>query len=663
MDKLRQEIEQLREKLLYHSKKYYIEDAPEISDYEYDMLFRKLQDLEKKYPEYADSNSPTVRIGGAALEKFEKINHRVPLKSLQDVFSLEELRAFLDNLGNGSELQTDNPLEFSVECKIDGLSVALTYENGALIRGGTRGDGVTGEDVTQNLRTIKSLPLKIPYQGLLVVRGEVYMPRSSFQALNEERERQEEALFANPRNAAAGSLRQLNSQITAKRNLDLFIFNIQESDHPFAKHDEGLEFLKQLGFPVVPYQRTVSSFEDIKKQIDTINHLREDLAFDIDGVVIKVNSLAKREQIGENTNTPKWAVAYKFPPEQKETVLREISINVGRTGALVPNAIFDPVQLAGTTVSRATLHNKDFIAERDIRVGDTVIIQKAGDIIPEVVGVNKTKRTGRPKAFQMPAVCPSCGSPVFDDPDESAVRCTNSSCPAQLVRNIEHFVSRDAMDIEGLGPAVAKLLKDSGLIKDASDLYSLKAEDVEKLERMGQKSAENLIAAIEKSKQAGLARLLYALGIRQVGEKAAALLAAHFHDIEAFFNLTKDSLTEIKDIGEVTADYILEYFSLDSTRRFIDQLKERGVVCYEQKAEALSQIFENMTFVITGTLPSMTREEAEKIIIQHGGKTASSVSKKTAYVLAGEKAGSKFVKAQELGIKIINENEFLDMVK
>ncbi|MCI8332344.1 MAG: NAD-dependent DNA ligase LigA [Clostridiales bacterium] len=656
MNTPKQEIENLRKQLAYHSQKYYEDDAPEISDYEYDALFRKLQDLEREHPEYADDHSPTVRVGGRALEKFEKIQHRVPLKSLQDVFSFEELEDFIHGL-------SEQPLSFSVECKIDGLSVALTYEHGKLISGGTRGDGIIGEDVTQNIKTIKNIPLYIDEPGRLVVRGEVYMPKSSFQALNDEREKNEEPLFANPRNAAAGSLRQLDSKITAKRNLDIFIFNIQESEHSFQNHDESLAYLEKIGFPVVPYRKTLSSFNEIKEQIELIDQIRKTLAFDIDGVVIKVNSLQKREDIGENTNTPKWAVAYKFPPEQKETVLRDICINVGRTGVLTPNAVFDPIQLAGTTVSRATLHNKDFIAQKDIRIGDTVCIQKAGDIIPAVVSVNTSKRAHNTIPFQMPSVCPSCGQPVFEDVEEAAVRCTNAACPAQLIRNVEHFVSRDAMDIDGLGPAVAKLLKENELVKDASDLYYLQAEDIEKLERMGQKSADNLIAAIEKSKNAGLARLLYALGIRQVGEKAATVLAAHFKDIEAFFIVTVEELTAIKDVGEITARYIVDYFSLPSTRMLIDRLKACGVVCHVQEEEKQSSVFEGMTFVITGTLPHMTREEAEKIIVQNGGKATSSVSKKTSYVLAGEKAGSKLDKAQNLGIPILDEAAFLNMVE
>ncbi len=653
---IKNRIDELRRELSYHSKKYYVDDAPEISDYAYDMLFRELQELEAANPEYFDENSPTVRVGGAALDRFEKITHNVPLKSLQDVFSYEELRAYIESLN-------DNTLDYSVECKIDGLSVALTYEGGRLVAGGTRGDGVIGENVLTNLRTIGSIPLTIGYTGRLVVRGEVFMPRSSFESLNAEREANEEQLFANPRNAAAGSLRQLDSKITARRNLDIFIFNIQECEKTFVCHDETFEFLRDQGFKVIPYRETLETSDEIIAQIEKIGSMRDGLPFDIDGVVIKVNSLAKREEIGENTNTPKWAVAYKFPPERKESVLRDIVIQVGRTGVLTPNAEFDPIRLAGTTVSRATLHNRDFIAERDIRIGDTILVQKAGDIIPEVVEVNHKKREEGSVPFVMPSHCPSCGAPVYEAPDEAAVRCTNTACPAQLVRNIEHFVSRDAMNIDGLGPAVVKSLRDAGLVADYADLYALSSEQIEDLDRMGKKSAANLIAAIEKSKEAGLARLLYALGIRQVGEKAAEVLASRYNSIEDFFTVTADELTQIDDIGAITANYIVQYFSLESTRTLIDRLKEYGVKTEYEKTERADDRFAGMTFVLTGTLPTMTRDEASAIIESHGGKTSSSVSKKTTYVLAGEAAGSKLTKAQSLGVTVIDEEKFMEMVK
>ena len=653
---IKREIESLREKLRYHSRKYYVEDAPEISDYDYDMMFRALQELEAAHPEFYDENSPTVRVGGNAVSRFEKLTHKVPLKSLLDVFSYDELHDFLMKM-------SDEELEFSVECKIDGLSCALTYEGGRLVVGGTRGDGVIGENVTANLKTIKSIPLVIDYPGRLVVRGEVYMPRKNFEALNAERERNEEPLFANPRNAAAGSLRQLDPKITAKRDLDIFIFNIQECDKTFEKHDEGFDFLSSLGFRVVPFHKTLSRFDDIVSAIEEIGKMREKLPYDIDGVVIKANSIKKRSEIGENTNTPKWAVAYKFPPEQKETVLREIIVQVGRTGVLTPNARFDPIRLAGTTVSRATLHNRDFINEKDIRVGDVIVVQKAGDIIPEVVSVNKKKSKENAEPFLMPTVCPSCGMPVYADEDSVAVRCTNTACPAQLVRNIEHFVSRDAMNVDGLGPALVKALKDADMIHDAADLYYLDFDEVANLDRMGKKSAENLRDAIEKSKSAGLARLLYALGIRQVGEKAGENLAAAFGDIEDFFTLKKEDLTGLQDIGDISADYIVEFFSQPTTRTLVDKLKRAGVLCTAVKDELADNRFDGLTFVLTGKLPSLTREEAEKIIVSHGGKASSSVSKKTDYVLAGSDAGSKLTKAQNLGVKIIDEEKFMEMVK
>lgn len=652
---VKKEIEYLRAQLTYHSRKYYVEDAPEISDYEYDMLYRKLQELEAAHPEYYDENSPTVRVGGQAIERFEKLTHTVPLKSLQDVFSCEELKSFLDGI--------KEDVEYSVEYKIDGLSVALTYENGRLTVGGTRGDGNVGENVTHNLKTIGSIPLTIDYTGRLVVRGEVFMPRSSFERLNAQRAENDESLFANPRNAAAGSLRQLDPTVTAKRNLDIFIFNIQECDRDFAYHDEGFAFLAELGFKVVPYRKTLKTYDEIVAHIEEIGKMRENLPFDIDGVVIKVNSISQRTAIGENTNTPKWAVAYKFPPERKESVLREIVIQVGRTGVLTPNAVFDPIRLAGTTVSRATLHNRDFIAERDIRIGDTIVVQKAGDIIPEVVEVNHRKREEGAVVFEMPKTCPSCGCAVYDDPAEAAVRCTNASCPAQLARNIEHFVSRDAMDIDGMGPAVVRSLREAGLIHNYADLYSLHTEQLEGLERMGKKSAANLVAAIDRSKDAGLARLLYALGIRQVGEKAAEVLASKYRSIEDYFSLSTEDLTAIDDIGGITAEYIIQYFSLDSTRALIDALKAHGVKTEYEGAQAKDDRFSGMTFVLTGTLPTMTRDEASALIESHGGKTSSSVSKKTTYVLAGEAAGSKLTKAQSLGVTVIDEETLLEMVK
>lgn len=647
----------LRDLIAYHSRKYYIEDQPEISDFEYDKLFYELKALEAEHPEFYDPNSPTVRVGGKALDKFEKIRHSVPLKSLTDVFSYEELRSFCDGLE-----REYGAITYSVECKIDGLSCAIRYEGGELIYAATRGDGQIGEKITENIRTVASVPLKIPYRGVLEVRGEVYMPRKSFETLNAQRERDEEPLFANPRNAAAGSLRQLDSKITASRKLDIFLFNLQYCDQTFATHLDTLAFLKEQGFKVIPFYQKAESADEIIEQIERIGALREDLPFDIDGVVIKVDSLSKRQEIGEGSSTPKWAVAYKFPPEQVQTRLNDITIQVGRTGVLTPTAELTPVRLAGSTVARATLHNIDFIRERDIRIGDLVTVQKAGDIIPEIVRSDASKRDGSERIFEMPAFCPACGAPTVRD-NEAAVRCTSARCPAQLLQNLIHFASKDAMNIDGLGPALLKNLRDNGLIHDVSDLYKLTADQLIDLDRMGQKSAANLIAAIENSKSAGLARLLYALGIRQVGEKAAETLANQFGDIERFFTLTQEELIAVDDVGSITAQNIIEYFENPATRVLIDELAERGVV---MRADAIQQTdarFEGMTFVLTGTLPTLTRSEAEELIKKYGGKTSSSVSKKTSVVLAGSEAGSKLTKAESLGLRIIDEAEFLEMIK
>lgn len=657
MIEIKDRIEELRKKIAYYSRKYYIEDSPVISDFEYDKLFYELKELETENPQYFDPNSPTVRVGGAALDKFEKIEHTLPLKSLNDVFSYDELTSFCNSIS-----EKYGNTDYSVECKIDGLSCAAHYENGELVYGATRGDGTIGENITENLRTIMSLPLKIEYTGTLEVRGEVYMPRKTFEVLNKEREESEEPLFANPRNAAAGSLRQLDPKITASRKLDIFVFNLQYCDKSFTTHMETLDFLSHEGFRVIPYRKKASDISEIINCIEEIGRMRSDLPYDIDGVVIKVDSLEKRLEIGEGTSTPKWAVAYKFPPEQKTTRLKDISIQVGRTGVLTPTAELEPVKLAGSTVSRATLHNIDYIHERDIRIGDIVTVQKAGDIIPEIVSADKTKRNGNETVYQMPSFCPSCGAPTVRD-DESAVRCTNAECPAQLLRNLIHFASKDAMDIEGLGPSLLKSLRTSCLVHSVADLYYITLSDVIELERMGKKSGENLIAAIDRSKTRGLARLLYAFGIRQVGEKASETLANEFEDIENFFALTVDDLSAIDDIGPVTAQSIVDFFSHPSSREIVDRLKAAGVVTRNEKTEVSDNRFAGKIFVLTGSLPSMTRNQAEDIIKKFGGKTSSSVSKKTSYVLAGNDAGSKLTKAESLGLEIISEEEFLDMVK
>ena len=652
MDNIRDRIVELRKLLEYHSKKYYVDDAPEISDYEYDMLFRELEDLENQHPEYYDEHSPTRRVGGKALEKFEKVRHDVPMGSLTDVFSFEELEAFLAKNGRA---------EYSVEPKIDGLSVSLVYENGKLVRGATRGDGLVGENVTGNVRTINSIPLTIDYTGHLEVRGEVFMPKESFYKLNEGKE--EGSGFANPRNAAAGSLRQLDPGITASRKLDIFIFNVQKCDRSFSTHSETFEFLKGLGFKILPYVKLACDPCDIESHISFIGDKRASLSFDIDGAVVKINDLALRNELGSVGGRPKWAVAYKYPPEEKETKLIDVAVQVGRTGVLTPNAVLEPVKLAGTTVSRATLHNFNYIKEKDIRIGDTVAVHKAGDIIPEIAFVNLSKRPSDAVAYKAPEFCPSCGEPVFADEEEAALRCTNAECPSQILRNIEHFASKDAMNIDGMGPQIVKLLYERGLIRGIADIYYLKKEDLAALDRMGEKSAQNLTDSIEASKNRGLARLLYALGIRQIGEKAAETLAEEFGDIEKFFELKTEDLVSLSDIGEISALYVVNFFSHPNTRKLVDRLKEAGVETLIKREIADALYLEGLTFVLTGKLPTLSRSEAEAIIKKYGGKTSSSVSKTTDYLLCGDDAGSKLTKAEALGTKIIDEQTFLNMVK
>ena len=658
-------MKHLAAEITKNSRLYYDLDAPVISDYDYDMMFKELKELEEKYPSLADPNSPTKRVGGEAATGFEPVTHTVPLGSLSDVFDFDEVRAFVERTK-----AFDAECGYSVECKIDGLSVALRDENGVLVRGATRGDGRVGENVTGNLRTVRSIPLTLNTEKLagmdtsvVEVRGEVYMPHSSFERLNAEREKRGEALFANPRNAAAGTLRQLDPKVCASRGLDIFVFNYQTGTLDFKEHDESLLALEKLGFRIIPYLKVVKTADEVISQIEEIGKMRGTLPFDIDGVVIKVNDLALRRTIGENSATPKWAVAYKFPPEEKETKLTDIVIQVGRTGILTPNAVLEPVKLAGTTVSRATLHNLDFIRERDIMIGDTVVLRKAGDIIPEVVRAVPEKRDGTQAPFEMPERCPSCGEPVeLDEESEgSAYYCTNSDCPAQIMRNLIHFASKGAMDIDGLGPALLEKLHESGLVKSIADIYSLTAEQLAGLERMGEKSAAKLISSIEKSKSAGLARLLSALGIRQVGDKAAAVIAARFGDIEELFKATPETLCEIDDVGEITAENIVSFFSHPQTRRMIDRLKDAGVVMTAEKAAAGDDRFAGMTFVLTGTLPDMTRAEASALITSQGGKVSGSVSKKTSHVVAGAEAGSKLAKAESLGVPVIDEAELLRM--
>lgn len=662
MTQTEEKIRKLRAQIAYHARRYYVDDAPEISDFEYDRMYAELLSLEAAHPEFFDPASPTQRVGGAALEKFKKVTHSVPLNSLSDVFSFDELSEFLSRMSEA----LPHPV-YSVEPKIDGLSVALRYENGVLVSGATRGDGFVGEDVTENVKTILTVPLKLAEPLSLTVRGEVYMPRAAFRLLNEKREEAGLSLFANPRNAAAGSLRQLDSRLTAKRRLDIFVFNFQEGTlyadgHAPSSHSETLDRLEALGFHVLSDRLLTDKKEEVFAHIRALGEKRDALSFDIDGVVIKIDSLADRKTLGEGTNTPRWAVAYKFPPEQKKTKLLDIEIAVGRTGVLTPTALLSPVRLAGTTVSRATLHNEDFIKERGILIGDTVTVQKAGDIIPEVVCAHPELRDGSERPFRMPEKCPSCGEAVMRDEDEgAAVRCTNSACPAQLSRGIEHFASKDAMNIEGLGPQLVELLLREGLIHDAADLYTLTAEVLSPLERMGEKSAANLVAAIGRSKEAGLERLIYALGIRSIGQVAAASLAARFGNLEALFSATAEELLAIDDFGQTTTDYVLNYFSHPQNIELCRRLMAAGVRT-EASFVPTNGNLSGLTFVLTGTLDDMTRDEAEAMIKAAGGKVTGSVSKKTSYVVAGTQAGSKLTKAQSLGVPVIGKEQLLSML-
>ena len=656
-------VNKLRKELTYHSERYYVYDSPEISDYEYDMMYAELLRLEAENPSLYDPTSPTVRVGGRALEKFEKHTHAYRMDSLSDVFSFEELEDFCAKVDEKIAAPA-----YSVEPKIDGLSVSLIYENGIFVKGATRGDGVVGEDVTENLRTVMSIPLTLKEPLSLTVRGEVYMPRAVFESINQKRAEEGQALMANPRNAAAGSLRQLDSKITAKRRLDIFVFNFQggslyaDGRQP-KTHTETLDRLSELGFKVLELRTVAHSAAEAVQHIKLIGSRRDDLAYDIDGVVIKLDRLEDRAVMGEGTNTPKWAVAYKFPPEEKQTVLEDITVAVGRTGVLTPTAVLAPVRLAGTTVSRATLHNLDFINKRDIMLGDTVVVRKAGDIIPEVVSSVPEKRTGAERRFSMPDRCPSCGEPVFYVEDEAAAaRCTNSSCPAQLSRSIEHFASKNAMNIDGLGPQIVELLLKNNLIADVSDLYSLRAEDIAPLDRMGDKSAKNLIDAIERSKSAGLERLVYALGIRNIGEVAGAALAAKYGTLDALIGATREELCQIEDFGEITADCVVNFFSHPQNIELCRKLTSLGLVT-ESVAAPKGDKLAGLTFVLTGTLPTMSRDEASALIKAAGGKVSGSVSSKTSYVVAGEAAGSKLTKAQSLGVNIIDEAELLHMLE
>lgn len=652
------EIEKLRTEIEYHNKLYYVDDAPVISDYDYDMLMVRLIKLEEEHPELITPTSPTQRVGGKALSQFMQVRHQVPLESLSDVFSFDELADF----GMRMDQALGNDRVFCVEPKVDGLSMSLEYENGYFVRGATRGDGLVGEDVTENLRTVRSLPMHlIDAPAHLIVRGEVYMSKSVFNELNAVREINGEALLANPRNAAAGSIRQLDPKVAASRKLDIVCFNMQFSDGaPYETHSETLDAMKHMGFPVIPY-KLCGSIDECCGCIDRIGQSRGSFGYDIDGAVIKINSLQQRSVLGSTAKFPRWAVAYKYPPEKKESRVTNIVVQVGRTGVLTPKAVIEPVRLAGTTVSNATLHNQDNIDRLDIRIGDTVLVQKAGEIIPEVLSVNRSKRPDGTVPFKMPDICPECGAPVVRDPDGAALRCTSPECPAQRLRNLAHFASREAMDIEGLGISVCQLLISSGLVNSPAELYSLNAQDVETLERMGKKSAENLINAIEKSKSAGLSRLICAFGIRQVGQKAAKTLSAHFGTLDKLMTATEQELTSISDIGGVTAGFITEWFSLPQSQHQIRLLREAGV-SFESAEIVKDTRFAGKTFVLTGELSRYKRDEAAAIIEGFGGKASSSVSKKTSYVLAGENAGSKLKKANELGITVISEEQFNEMI-
>ena len=652
------EIAKLTEELKRHGKAYYDLDAPTISDFEYDALMRRLIELEEQHPELKASDSPSQHIGGNTLPQFSSVRHDVPLESLNDVFSFEELDGFI--------IRTNEALggapEYVTEPKIDGLSVAVEYINGKLFRGATRGDGVMGEDVTANLRTVRSLPKEIKNAPpRLIVRGEVYMSRETFSELNAEREINGEKLFANPRNAAAGSLRQLDSKIAASRRLDIIVFNVQLAEgRDFATHAETLDALVDMGFPVVPYKLCATA-EQCRLQVEWLGENREALPYEIDGAVIKINRLSDRISLGSTAKAPRWAAAYKYPPEKKETVVQDIIVQVGRTGVLTPKAVVAPVRLAGTTVTNATLHNQDNINRLDIRIGDTVLVQKAGEIIPEILEVIHSKRPVGALPFAIPTICPECGSPVVRDEDASASRCTNVECPAQLLRNIAHFASRGAMDIEGLGISVTEALINEKLISSPAELYYLEAQSVAAIDRMGKKSAENLLAAIEKSKQNGMARLLCAFGIRQVGQKAAKVLAMHYSNLDELCNASIEELTAIPDIGLITANYLTEWLSNPHSMHQLELLRQANV-SFESRETRLDDRFAGKTFVLTGSLSSFTRDEAEAIIESFGGKASSSVSKKTSYVVAGEEAGSKLTKAQSLGVPVLTEDEFKALI-
>lgn len=657
-------VKKLRKQLDYYAKLYYDEDNPAISDFEYDMMMNELKNLEKEFPNLIDKDSLTQKVGGTVKEGFEKVVHEVPMQSLQDIFSFGELEEFRERVKKAEEKYEIKDNKFVVETKIDGLSVSLEYKNGEFVRGATRGNGEVGEDVTENLKTIKNIPKKLKENINIIVRGEVFIGKKEFDKMNEEREVLGETLFANARNAAAGSLRQLDSKIAASRPLDIFIFNVQKiEDKNFNSHYEELLYLEKIGFNVNPVKIPCETIDESIKAIKKIGNDREELSFGIDGAVIKVDNLELREKMGTTAKTPRWAIAYKYPPEKKETLLKDIICQVGRTGAITPMAILDPVKVAGSTISKTTLHNEDFIKERDLKIGDTVVIQKAGDVIPEVVGVNKKKRKGTEKDFEMPKVCPVCGAPAVREEGEAALRCTGIECPAKSLRTIIHFASREAMNIDGLGYKIIEQLIEKGLISNIADIYTLTLEDVASLKKNGTKFAQNLIDSIENSKQNDLYRLIAALGIRHVGVKGAKILAKKYKTMENLMKASFESLALVEDIGEITADSIYTFLKNDQTIDLINRLKKSGVNMKAIEDENADNRFEGKTFVLTGSLEKYTRQEASDIIEKFGGKVSGSVSKKTSYVLAGEEAGSKLTKAQKLEIAIISEEQFEEMIK
>ena len=654
-------IEELISLINYHNEKYYNQDSPEIEDFEYDNLMKELIKLEEENPELKRNDSPSNRVGGKPLDKFEQVVHKIPMLSLSNAYSWEDLKDFDSRVREA----VGADVEYVVEFKIDGLSVGLNYNNGIFESGATRGNGIVGENITKNLMTIKNIPLNIDEKGELTVRGEVYISKKDFEEINKIQEEQDQPLYANPRNLAAGSLRQLDSKLTAKRPLDIFIFNLEDiNSKQFKTHSESLEYLKQQGFHVSPEFKVFKTMDEIIEHIKYWTEHREDLGFGIDGMVIKVNNLAQREQMGYTAKSPRWAIAYKFPAERKETKLLDIVVEVGRTGTITPTAVLEPIRLAGTTVSRATLHNEDYINEKDIKINDTVLVQKAGDIIPQVVEVIKEKRTGEEIEFKMPEECPVCGEPTVRLEGEAAVKCINISCPAQIRRGIIHFASREAMDIDGLGESIITLLLKQDLIKDISDLYYLKKEQISVLERMGDKSATNLINAINKSKENDLWRFINGLGIKLIGTKAAKILASEFKDLDKLMNATEQELINLEEFGQTMADSVVEFFKEEKNISVIEKLKEAGVntKLIESDDEDIPKIFEKMKIVLTGTLPTLKRNDAKEMIEKRGGKATSSVSKSTSFVLAGEEAGSKLTKANDLGIKVIDEEKFLQLI-